>query len=106
VTPTGLRGRPIAECAELFGADKTHSALLTMEHRREDAANKAQVLEWIDERRREGDLSAEHAAELVKFLSTRQMPLKPEVETTSTVREVDVPSTNRVFRHGFPVRRK
>jgi hypothetical protein len=62
-----------------------------MEHAREDAANKAQVLEWIDERRREGDLSAEQASELVELLSTRQMPLEREEQTASAVREVDVP---------------
>ncbi len=84
------RSATIEECAELFDANKTRSALLAMEHAREDAANKAQVLEWIDERRREGDLSAEQAAELVKLLSTRQMPLEREEQTTSAVREVDV----------------
>jgi hypothetical protein len=84
------RSATIEECAELFDANKTRSALLTMEHAREGAANKAEVLEWVDERRREGNLSAEQAAELVELLSTRQMPLEREEQTTSTVREVDV----------------
>ena len=86
-----MRRRRIEEGTELFDANKTRSALLAMEHAREDAANKAQLLEWIDDRRREGDLSAEQAAELVELLSTRQMPLEREEQTTSAVREVEVP---------------
>ena len=85
------RSATIEECAELFDTTKTRSGLLAMEHAREDAANKAEVLEWIDERRRDGGLSAEHAAELVELLSTRQMPLEREEQTTSAVREVNVP---------------
>jgi hypothetical protein len=85
------RSATIEECAELFDANKTRSALLAMEHAREDAANKAQLLKWIDDRRRDGDLSAEHAAELVELLSTRQISLEREEETTSAVREVDIP---------------
>jgi polyhydroxyalkanoate synthesis regulator phasin len=81
----------IEECAELFDATKTRSALLAMEHAREDAGNKTRLLELIDDRRREGDLSAEQAAELVEVLSTRQMPLEREEQTTSAIREVNIP---------------
>jgi hypothetical protein len=85
------RNATIEECIELFDANKTRSALLAMEHAREDAVNKAEMLEWIDDRRREDDLSADQAAELVELLSTRQMSLEPEEQTTNTVGEVNVP---------------
>jgi polyhydroxyalkanoate synthesis regulator phasin len=84
----------IEECAELFDANKTRSALLAMEHAREDAANKAQLLEWIDERCREGDLSAQQATELVELLSTRQIPHEREEQTASAVFETDYHLTN------------
>jgi hypothetical protein len=84
------RSATIRECAELFDANKTRSALLAMEHAREDAANKAQLLEWIDERRQEGDLSAEQAAELVELLSTRQIPLTRKEQFSSAVEKVNL----------------
>jgi hypothetical protein len=65
------RSATIEKCAELFDVNRNRSALLGMEHAREDAANGTRLLEWIDERRREGVRSAESAAELVEGLSTR-----------------------------------
>ncbi len=76
---------------ERGGSDRDREALLAMEHAREDAANKAQVLEWIDDRRRDGDLSADQAAELVKLLSTRQMSLEREEQNSHNVCDVRVP---------------
>jgi hypothetical protein len=74
----------------LFDANKTRLALLAMEHACEDAANKAQLLEWIDERRQEGGLSAEQAADLVELLSTRQIPLTRKEQFSSAVEKVNL----------------
>jgi hypothetical protein len=93
-----LRRRPIKECAELFDTTKTRSALLAMEHAREGAANKTQLLEWIDEHRRDGDLSAQQAAELAEVLSTRQIPHEREEQTASAVFGTDHHFTNTTDR--------